>query len=105
SQNAAGQLTDAGIVGGTSVAAPAMASAQALIDAANGGRQGNANYFYYALASQDTASNAGCTAPNGTAANPTVTLPASTCNFHDIVAGSIIVPTATSGTAGIGFNA
>jgi len=106
SQNAAGQLTDAGIVGGTSVAAPAMASAQALIDAANGGRQGNANYYYYALASQQyTASTTACTAPNGTAASPTVTLPASTCNFHDIVAGSIIVPTATTGTAGIGFNA
>ena len=105
-QNAAGQLTNAGIVGGTSVAAPAMASAQALIDAANGGRQGNANYFYYALANQQyTTSTTACTAPNGTVASPTVTLPASTCNFHDIVAGSIIVPTATSGTAGIGFNA
>ena len=106
SQNAAGQLTDAGIVGGTSVAAPAVASAQALIDAANGGRQGNANYYYYALANQQyTASTTACTAPNGTTASPTVPLPASTCNFHDVVAGSITVPTSTSGTAGIGFNA
>jgi len=106
SQNAAGQLTDAGIVGGTSVAAPAMASAQALIDAANGGRQGNANYYYYALASQQyAASSTACKSLNGTAANPTVVLPASNCNFHDVVAGSIIVPTATSGSAGIGFNA
>ncbi len=104
-ENAAGGLVSAGVVGGTSVAAPAMASVQALIDAANGGRQGNANIFYYALANQQyTASAASCQAPVGTATNPAVTLPASTCNFHDIVAGSNIAPTAATGTAGLGFS-
>jgi hypothetical protein len=101
-----GGLTSFDAVGGTSVATPAMASAQALIDAANGGRQGNANYYYYALANnQYTASTTACQAVNGTAASPTVTLPASNCNFHDIVAGSNIVPTATTGTTGFGFSA
>ena len=32
-------------------------------------------------------------------------LPASNCYFQDVVAGSNIVPTATTGTAGLGFNA
>ncbi len=105
-ENAGGNLISAGVVGGTSVAAPAMASVQALIDAANGGRQGNANINYYALANQQyTASTTACQAPIGTVANPSVTLPASTCNFHDIVNGSNIAPTATTGTAGVGFTA
>ena len=51
-QNGSGGLASAGIVGGTSVAAPAMASVQALIDSANGGRQGNANFYFYPLANQ-----------------------------------------------------
>ena len=106
SEQTTGGLAGAGVVGGTSVATPAMASAQALIDAANGGRQGNANYYYYALAnSQYTSSVTACQAVNGTAAVPAVALPASTCNFHDVVAGSNIVPTATTGTAGFGFSA
>ena len=105
-ENATGNLVSAGIVGGTSVAAPAMASVQALIDAANGGRQGNANIYYYGLANQQyTASTTACQAPIGTVANPAVTLPAATCNFHDIVNGSNIAPTATTGTAGLGFSA
>ncbi len=104
-EQTSGALANAGIVGGTSVATPAMASAQALIDAANGGRQGNANYYYYALANaQYTSSTTACQAVNGTAGSPTVPAPASTCNFHDIVGGSNIVPTAASpSTAGIGF--
>ena len=105
-ENATGQLVSAGIVGGTSVAAPAMASVQALIDAANGGRQGNANIYYYQLANQQyTESAAACQAPIGSVANPSVVLPANTCNFHDIVNGSNIAPTAATGTAGLGFNA
>lgn len=56
-QNASGGLASAGIVGGTSVAAPALASAQALINAANGGRQGNANVFYYALSAKQYAAS------------------------------------------------
>jgi hypothetical protein len=105
-ENGTGGLANAGVVGGTSVAAPTMASVQALIDSANGGRQGNANFYYYPLANQQyTASTTACAAKLGTAANPSVALPASTCNFHDIVTGSNIVPTASSGTAGIGFSA
>lgn len=101
-----GTLGNAGIVGGTSVATPVMASAQALINQKNGGRQGNANIYYYRLANnQYTASTTACQGTNGTAAVPTVVLPAATCNFQDIVAGSIVVPTAGSGTAGIGFAA
>ena len=105
-QNGSGGLSSAGVVGGTSVAAPAMASVQALIDSANGGRQGNANIYYYALANQQyQASTTACQAPIGTLTNPAVPLPAPTCNFHDIIAGSNIVPTATTGTAGLGFSA
>lgn len=106
SQNGSGGLASFNLVGGTSVAAPAMASAQALIDAANGGRQGNANYYYYALANrQYTSSTTACEAANGTAGNPTATLPASTCSFHDVIAGSNMVPTSTSGSNGFGFTA
>ncbi len=105
-ENATGSLISAGIVGGTSVAAPAMASVQALIDAANGGRQGNANIYYYQLANQQyTASTTACQAPIGSVASPSVVLPAAACNFHDIVNGSNIAPTATTGTAGVGFTA
>jgi hypothetical protein len=103
-ESATGTLADAGIVGGTSVAAPAMASVQALINAANGGRQGNANYYYYALAQQQYVSMA-CQAAIGSSGHAAATSPASTCNFHDIIAGSNIVPTAATGTAGIGFTA
>ena len=104
-ENTSGGLISAGVVGGTSVAAPTMASVQALIDAANGGRQGNANFYYYPLANaQYTASATSCQAPFGTAANPSVVLPAASCNFHDIVAGSNVVPTNATGTAGLGFS-
>ncbi len=104
-ENANGGLISAGIVGGTSVAAPAMASVQALIDAANGGRQGNANINYYALANgQYTASTTACQAPIGTATNPFVVLPAANCNFHDIVAGDNIAPADTTTAAGFGFS-
>jgi subtilase family serine protease len=37
-------------VGGTSVAAPVMAGTQALVNQSTGGKQGNPNYVYYALA-------------------------------------------------------
>jgi hypothetical protein len=93
-----------GAIGGTSVATPVMASIQALIDEKNGGRQGNPNFFYYPLANADFAAG-NCQAVNGTAANPAVTLPASTCNFHDVVAGSNRVQSSASDTTGLGFNA
>ncbi len=94
-----------GVVGGTSVSAPAMASAQALINQRNGGRQGNVNYVYYALAARQSASGAHCASINGTPANPTVTLPDSSCDFHDIVAGSNLVPLSQNNSLSIGFSA
>ena len=101
-----GGLVNAGLVGGTSVATPVQASMQALINQKNGGRQGNANYYYYKLANtQYTASTTACQSVLGTAAAPAVTLPAATCNFHDIVTGNNDAPTASSGTAQIGFQA
>ena len=106
SVSAADGLVNAGIVGGTSVATPVWASAQALINQKNGGRQGNANYYYYKLAAaQYNQSATACQATLGTAAAPTVTLPAANCTFQDVVTGSIRVPTASSGTANIGFDA
>ncbi len=93
-----------GAVGGTSVATPVMASVQALINQKNGGRQGNANYYYYPLANLDYVSGA-CKAVNGTASAPTVTLPAATCNFHDIVAGDNRSKQNSTDITGLGFYA
>ena len=86
------------------MATPVMASVQALINQKNGGRQGNANFYYYPLANLDYVAG-NCKSVNGTAANPAVTLPASTCNFHDIVTGSNIVPTNSTGSTYLGFSA
>jgi subtilase family serine protease len=103
-QQAGGTVGSVGLVGGTSVATPVMASVQALINQKNGGRQGNANYFYYPLANaQYAASTTACQAVNGTAGSTSVTLPAATCNFHDIVAGSNVVKANSSDTTGFGF--
>ena len=67
---------------GTSIASPAMAGIQALIDQKNGGRQGLGNYFYYKLANTDfTNSKISC---NSTGA----TLPNAACNFNDVTTGS-----------------
>ncbi|MFC6646322.1 Ig-like domain repeat protein [Granulicella cerasi] len=91
-----------GAVGGTSVATPFQAGIQALINQKNGGRQGNANFYYYKLANQDYVAG-NCKAVNGTAASPAVTLPASTCNFHDVVAGDNRTKSSSSDTTGLGF--
>ncbi len=93
-----------GAVGGTSVATPVMASVQALINQKNGGRQGNANFYYYPLANVDYAAG-NCKSVNGTASSPTVTLPGSSCNFHDIVAGDNRAPQSATDTTGLGFYA
>lgn len=93
-----------GAVGGTSVATPVMASVQALINQVNGGRQGNANFHYYPLANADYIAG-NCKAVNGTASNPTVTLPAASCNFHDIVAGDNRSKANATDTTGLGFYA
>jgi hypothetical protein len=74
--------------GGTSFAAPAMAGIQALINQ-KFGRQGDANYVYYALAREQfrhlhtEACDASKT--NGQ-------LPASSCVFHDVTRGDIDIP-------------
>ena len=100
-----GSSSSIGVVGGTSVSAPAMASAQALINQRNGGRQGNVNYIYYALAARQSAAGTHCDSTNGTPANPTVTLPDSSCDFHDIVTGSNLVPLSQNNSLAIGFSA
>ncbi|MGD0931888.1 MAG: Ig-like domain repeat protein [Candidatus Korobacteraceae bacterium] len=101
--NNAGQLTDAGIVGGTSVAAPSMAGVQALINQANGGRQGMPGYIYYTLANQQSASACNSSGPPGVGSN---------CAFQDITLGNNLICglatgscTATLTQAKIGFNA
>jgi subtilase family serine protease len=65
-------------VGGTSVASPAMAGVQALINQKAGSPQGNPNAQLYALAAKQTYSN--CSAETVTTS--------STCDFNDIDAGS-----------------
>jgi hypothetical protein len=74
--------------GGTSFAAPAMAGIQALINQ-KFGRQGNANYVYYALArrqfSRYDASVCDASKTDGD-------LPAPSCVFHDITRGDIDIP-------------
>lgn len=79
--DSSGNVASIGVVGGTSVATPVMAGVQALINQKNGGRQGNANYYYYKLAAAQTTANCASTLP-----------PAATCNFNDIVTGDNFSP-------------
>jgi hypothetical protein len=91
-------------VGGTSAAAPAFAGIMALVNQkqANGqnlvGRQGNANYFLYALAQQQNTANLTCNS-SGT--------PDSKCVYHDVTKGNNSVPCAgtspncSSGKSGV----
>jgi len=98
-------LLDAGIVGGTSVAAPSMAGIQALINQANGGRQGAPNYIYYSLAAAQTTSICNSSTPP---------LASSNCAFNDITLGDNNICgtstcTTSSGTkigfaAGVGYD-
>jgi len=74
--------------GGTSFAAPAMAGIQALIDQ-KAGRQGDANYVYYALAKVQFG-RAGAAACN--ASMTTGALPAADCIFHDVTLGDMDIP-------------
>ncbi len=76
--------------GGTSFSAPAMAGIQALIDQKHG-RQGDANYVYYALARQqfEATDAAACHASKSDGA-----LPAKGCVFHDVDRGDIDIPCA-----------
>jgi len=74
--------------GGTSFSAPAMAGIQALINQ-KFGRQGDANYVYYALAREQFLR------PNAKACDASKTdgvPPASNCVFHDITRGDMDIP-------------
>jgi len=101
--NADGSLNGFGIVGGTSVASPTMAGAQALINQMNGGRQGNPNYYYYQAAAKQSATPAGATAC--IASNYVAT---AGCSFHDSQAGNTDVPATRTATVAnmqeIGWN-
>ena len=97
-----GALLGAGLVGGTSVAAPSMAGIQALIDQANGGRQGMPAYIYYTLASNQNTANCNSSTLPGSS---------STCAFQDITLGNNLICglsasscSATLTSAKIGFN-
>jgi subtilase family serine protease len=75
------------VAGGTSFAAPALAGVVALLNAQQGGRQGNINKYLYALAAKQFANPAlssscqsGSTQSNGM------------CIFHDVITGSIAEP-------------
>ena len=101
--NSSGGLVNAGLVGGTSVAAPSMAGIQALIDQANGGRQGMPAYIYYSLAAQQNSSACNSSSPPA---------PGSNCVFQDVTLGNNLICglagsscTAALTSAKIGFNA
>ena len=74
--------------GGTSFASPAMAGIQALIDQKYG-KQGNANYVYYALAASQFTKQ-GAKACN--ASQTTGDLPIPACIFNDVTAGDMDIP-------------
>jgi len=74
--------------GGTSFASPAMAGIQALIDQKYG-KQGNANYVFYALAANQFATQ-GAKACN--ASQTTGKLPAASCIFNDVTLGDMDIP-------------
>ena len=76
--------------GGTSFSSPAMAGIQALIDQRYG-RQGDANYVYYALAAQQFAIP-GAAAAQCDASQTTGNLPAASCVFNDVTLGDIDIP-------------
>jgi len=74
--------------GGTSYSSPTMAGIQALIDQKYG-KQGNANYVYYALAARQFTKQ-GAKACN--ASQTTGKLPASSCIFNDVTLGDMDIP-------------
>ncbi len=74
--------------GGTSFASPAMAGIQALIDQKYG-RQGNANYVYYALAASQFANKGAKTCD---ASQTSGKLPAASCIFNDVTRGDMDIP-------------
>ena len=91
-KNSDGSITleQAAIVGGTSAAAPSMASIMALVEQKHGQFQGVANYQLYQLAA--TQHESGCDSSQQT--DPTQ---GSACVFHDITLGSNAVPCRAGG--------
>lgn len=82
--------------GGTSVAAPAMASIQALVDEEWGIRAGNPNPTYYSIAQTEfgSAGNTACYSIN----QPPPRGLATSCVFYDITQGDTVVDCRYSGT-------
>ncbi len=80
-------------VGGTSVASPAMAAIQALVDQKWGIRAGNPNPTYYAIAKSEFGSsgNSTCYSINQTGGT-------SSCVFYDITQGDNDIPCIYNGT-------
>jgi subtilase family serine protease len=74
--------------GGTSFGAPAMAGIQALINQ-KFGKQGNANFVYYALAANQFQQQGAAACDSS---HRDGTLPAATCIFHDVTQGDIDIP-------------
>jgi len=70
--------------GGTSLSTPAFAGILSLVNQKTGSRQGNANYVFYNLASQQNKSGAACSSITGT--------PASGCVFNDITTDTVAMP-------------
>jgi hypothetical protein len=73
--------------GGTSVASPVFAGVMSLVNAKTGARQGLANYALYNLFTKQVAAATACNASQTSG-----TLPASSCLFNDITAGSNSMP-------------
>jgi hypothetical protein len=97
------------IVGGTSVAAPSMAGIQALIDQANGGRQGMPGYIYYALsaAQSETTCNSQVQ-PTVAASSTNASGVTSSCAFQDVTVGDNLIcgtSACSSSAQKIGFEA
>ena len=69
--------------GGTSYATPIVAGIQALVNQTMGGRQGNPNFVYYAIARREygPAGSPACDASKGPSGDPA-------CVFHDLTLGN-----------------
>jgi large repetitive protein len=93
-----GNLTNAGVVGGTSASSPTFAGIIALVAQQAGGRLGLANYVLYRLASAQQNPSA-CNSSSLT--NPALRSP---CVFNDITAGNNSVPGQAGFSAQSGFD-
>lgn len=72
--------------GGTSFSAPIMAGFQALVNEKTGGRSGNPNPIYYALARKEYGSGGAASCNSSLGVNV-----GSQCLFHDVTQGDIVV--------------